>query len=426
MKVLLVYPPILRSAGIYSTPLPIGVLQVAGYLWWKGNDVRVLNLEIGGALKTVSIAALRRAYELHDPTRYVANPGSAYRTEFHQALLAHRPDLVGFSCATEQLDAAQCLAEDAMRILPGVRIEMGGVAAKPSEWASETARIALDHDPALSKLAGQNPPESFGAILTSHGCPHACTFCSSPSIYGRRVTEYPPERLFLRINDAAAMGAKRIHLMDDTITLRLERAREVADVMAAARLPWRTQTRVDDLARHPELAAELKSRGCTQLTFGVESGSPRLLELMKKRITRDQVLRAVEILDKAQLPYTANFMIGYPGETDDDVQLTIDLIDLMRPQRVLAGSVVPYPGSELHNTNPEFVARARRWPACRWSPFDPGFLCEDNGDRVQGPSAAAIKAFYDLVERVNDHAPTPGTFTTSLKNTTEQPAEASV
>ena len=420
MRVLLVYPPILRSAGIYSTPLPIGVLQVAAYLRSEGHDVRVLNLEIGGALRTTSIAALRKAYELHDPARHVANPSSPYRTEFHKALLSHQPELVGFSCATEQLDAAQCLAQDALEIRPGVRIEMGGVACAPSEWVRNVSKASLDFDPALCLLGDQNPPDSYGAILTSHGCPHECTFCSSPRVYGRRVTEYPPQRLFRRINDAASMGAKRIHLMDDTITLRPKRAREVADVMDAVRLPWRTQTRVDDLVRHPTLAEEFRDRGCTQLTFGVESGSPRLLKLMKKRITVDEVLRAVEILDEAELPYTANFMIGYPGETDDDVRLTLDLIDKMQPQRVLAGSVVPYPGSELNEAHPEFVKRARRWPNCRWSPFDPGFLRETNGDRIDGPSSAAIQAFYDLVERINDHAPTPGTFTTSLENTSTE------
>lgn len=414
MRFLLVYPPILRAAGVYSTPLPIGLLQVAAHLRNAGHVVRVLNLELGGALHTTSIRALRNAYAANDPAVYVMDPQADYRCEFRAELGDFQPEVVGFSVATEQRDAAAALARDARRWRKDVRLEYGGVHARTSEWGRAVAAAALHCDPACDLVAGQNPPESFGSILTSHGCPHACTFCSSPRTYGRRLTEYPLERVRRRIEDARRLGAQRFHLMDDTITLRRARAMQIASLMADLGLPWRTQTRVDDLVRHADLATLFKQAGCTQLTFGVESGSPALLQVMRKRITVDQVLRAVDVLNAAELPYTANFMIGYPGETDDDVQMTMHLIRRMQPRRVLAGSVVPYPGSELHVAHPGFVLRAVQWPRCRWSPFDPGFLREPNGDRVQGPSAAAVAAFYELVEQINDHAPTGGTFTTTL------------
>lgn len=267
-------------------------------------------------------------------------------------------------------------------------------------------------DPALDLLSGQNPPSSFGAVLTSLGCPFDCTFCGSPKRYGRKLVNYPIEQVRSRVMAAKEAGAPYIHLMDDTVTIQKQRAIELADLMAEIGLPWRTQTRVDDLCRNPQLAAYFRDAGCSQLTFGVESGSPNILKATRKKITREQVLQAVTILNDAGVPYTANFMIGFPNETDDDVEQTLDLMDQMRPSRVLAGSVVPYPHTELHDAFPDFTDAARRWPLCQWSPFDPRFLRDDNGRRIQGPSVAALNRFFEYIDCINNHAPTPGTFST--------------
>ena len=412
MKVLLVYPPIFRTVDLVNTPLPIGMLQVARLLIDQGHDVAALNLEIGGAVRTKSIDRMRQAYAEADIAAALADHEAAWRVEMRHRIVGFKPDVVAFSCATEQIDAAMILADDARRIMPGVQIEFGGAHVQSSDWVRQLSADALTVDPAMDLLVGQNPPASFGAVLTSLGCPFNCSFCGSPKRYGRRLTEYPIQQVRRRIEDAIAAGATSIHLMDDTITLRKPRAIEIAALMSDLDLPWRTQTRVDDLGRHPELAQVFKDAGCTQLTFGVESGSPRILEMIRKRITPEQVLRAVDIIESASLAYTANFMIGFPGETDEDVQQTLNLIDTMAPSRVLAGSVVPYPHTALNSDHPQFVEAAQQWPLYRWSPFDPGFLCDDQGNRIMGPSSAACRAFFEKVEQVNDHKATPGTFST--------------
>lgn len=412
MRILLVYPPVFRTVDLYSSALPIGMLQVGQYLLDQGHEVQALNLEIGGAIQTRSILRMRRAYADTDLPAVLSDPEAAYRRQFRERLLAFRPDIVGISCATEQADAARRLEEDVRTYLPSARVEYGGMHHPSSAWAREVSLAARMADPALDLLAHQNPPASFGAILTSLGCPFECSFCGSPRQYGRKLVEYPIDQVRRRIERSMAMGADQIHLMDDSITLREARAREIADLMHDIGVPWRTQTRVDMVVRRPQLVAYFRERGCRQLTFGVESGSPRILQQMRKRITPDQVLACVAILNRAGLPYTANFMVGFPGETNDDVAETRSLIDAMAPQRVLAGSVVPYPGTAVHDENPAFVEAAKRWPASRWSPFDGGFLCDEAGNRIQGPDAATCRGFFDHIEGINDHAPTAGTFST--------------
>lgn len=412
MKVLLVYPPIFRVVRLASTPLPIGMLQVARWLVNEGHQAEAMNLEIGGEIRTSSIARMRRAYADTDLPASLADPQAPWRRELRGKLESFRPDILAFSCATEQMDAAARLAEDARQILPDIRIEFGGSHVEPNDWVRRVSREALMLDPALELLAGQNPVSSFGAVLTSLGCPFDCIFCGSPKRYGRKLVNYPIEKVRSRVLAAVEAGAPYIHLMDDTVTIQKQRAIELADMMAETGLPWRTQTRVDDLCRNPQLAAYFRDAGCSQLTFGVESGSPDVLRAIRKRITREQVLRAVDILNEAGVPYTANFMIGFPNETDDDVEQTLDLLDKMQPSRVLAGSVVPYPHTELHDAFPEFSRAARRWPFCQWSPFDPRFLRDEDGQRIQGPSANAMNRFFKYIECINNHAPTPGTFST--------------
>ncbi len=412
MKILLVYPPIFRVVNLTSTPLPIGMLQVARLLMNEGHQVEAMNLEIGGDIRTSSIARMRQAYAETDLPASLADPQAPWRRELRNKIETFRPDILAFSCATEQMDAAALLAEDARHILPDIRIELGGAHVEPNDWVRRISREALMLDPALELLIGQNPPSSFGAVLTSLGCPFDCIFCGSPRRYGRKLFNYPIEQVRDRVRAAKKAGAPYIHLMDDTVTIQKQRAIELADLMSEIGLPWRTQTRVDDLCRNPRLAAYFRDAGCSQLTFGVESGSPQVLKAIRKKITREQVLQAVEILNDAGVPYTANFMVGFPNETDDDVEQTLDLMDQMRPSRVLAGSVVPYPHTELHDAFPEFTDAARRWPLCQWSPFDPRFLRDEHGHRINGPSADALNAFFTYIENVNNHAPTPGTFST--------------
>ncbi|MDD4888455.1 MAG: B12-binding domain-containing radical SAM protein [Phycisphaerae bacterium] len=416
MRILLVYPPVLRSVDLYSTPLPLGLLQVGGYLRSQGHQVRALNLELGGEIRTVSIARLRKAYADRNALDYVENPKSEYRQRFRESLNGFAPDIVGFSCATEQIDAARRMAEDVKMLMPKARVEFGDIRRASSAWVAQVSAAAFLCDPALDLLAGQNPQESFGAVLTSFGCPHTCAFCGSPRMYDRKVTFLPLDVVERRIRQAAALGANRFHLMDDTLTLNVRRAVEMADLMARIGLPWRTQTRADMLVRQPQLAKYFREHGCAQMTFGAESGSPRVLELMKKGVDPEVFLRAAEVLDAANMPYTVNFMIGYPGETDEDAGETMELIRRMAPKRVLAGAVVPYHGTELHDSRADVVREANKFPFCRWSPFDPAFLCDKRGNRFAGPSAAALKEFYGLVESANNHAPTPGTFSSISKS----------
>lgn len=416
MKILLIYPPILRSVNVFSATMPLGLLQVAGYLREMGNDVNVLNLEIGGKIKTTSVNTIRKAYQENSPVDFLANERSSYRVQYREMLKRLKPDLVGFSCSTESKDAVAYLTQDTLKLFPDMRIEYGGICGIASEWSRFVTKESLYFDPAMDLLDGQNPPFSFGSVITSLGCPHNCTFCGSPQQYKRKMTEISIEKIKKRIDNAIIHGATNIVFVDDTLTINEKRAFEIADIMYSTKVTWKCHSRIDSLFRNHKIIKYFKEHGCTQIMFGVESGSPRIIKKMKKGIELENVLEVVDLLNREKLPYSAYFMIGYPGETDEDVKMSIELMKKMNPQRISGYSVVPYHNTELHASNPDFVNAALAWPFCRWSPSDPGFLCDIAGNRVQGPSAKAVNEFYDLIETINDHEPTPGTFSVTIVN----------
>lgn len=401
MRILLVYPPVLRTVGLYCTPLPLGLLQVGRFLRDQGHDVRALNLELGGDIRTASIQRMRRAYSQADALGQVNDPKSSFRVEFRRLAEEFRPEVVGFSCATEQITAARRLSEDARSLLPDVRIEYGDIGRRSSSWVRDVSRAAAQSDPALDLLVGQNPSESFGAVLTSLGCAGRCTFCASPGICKGHVTPLPIEAIERRVRQALSLGANQLDLLDESLTANAARAIQIADLLGRLGLPWRGRAQAGAIIRQPQLVDYFRRCGCLQLTFPAPSGSPRVLEMMKVVDSPEQFTAAGEILHRAGMPFAVESIVGYPGETDDDVGQTVELLERVGPRRVLAGGAVPYHGTELHDSRPDVAAEAGKWPFCRWSPFDPDFLCDRRGKRFAGPAAATTAAFFEAVESIN-------------------------
>jgi radical SAM superfamily enzyme YgiQ (UPF0313 family) len=109
---------------------------------------------------------------------------------------------------------------------------------------------------------------------------------------------------------------------------------------------WACQSRVNTCS--PDLLKEMKKAGCVQLDFGVESGSVKVLKILKKDITPQKVIEAFEMSKKAGFLRFASFIIGTPGENEEDIQMTFDLVKKIKPDYADFFFAVPYPGTELY------------------------------------------------------------------------------
>jgi radical SAM superfamily enzyme YgiQ (UPF0313 family) len=138
-------------------------------------------------------------------------------------------------------------------------------------------------------------------------------------------------------------------LLDDTLLEQPDWTLEFCRQLHAAGygLSWGCQAHV--LRIRDDLLRSMKAAGCVQVEFGVESGSPRILKRLRKGTTPDQIVHAFQSVRAAGMRTLANFMIGNPGETLEDLELTFRLAKRIKPDHVVATFTTPLPGSALYD-----------------------------------------------------------------------------
>lgn len=186
-------------------------------------------------------------------------------------------------------------------------------------------------------------------IVTSRGCPYECIFCSSKIVHSRKVrfrsaSNVIEEMEYLIEN----FGVTHFSFLDDTFTLRLDILTEVCNFMKDRGATFDCLTRVDGVDEN-KLALMVRS-GCKKISYGIESGSERVLRLIKKEITIGQIRRAFAISRMAGVPLIeATFLMGsHPDETLEEVKMTERLIFSLQTDLMGIFIAIPYPGTELN------------------------------------------------------------------------------
>ena len=138
--------------------------------------------------------------------------------------------------------------------------------------------------------------------------------------------------------------------MDDTFTFNPNWVINFCNglVKEKINLPWSCQTRVNVVTK--DLIKAMKNAGCIQLDYGIESGSDRILNNLKKGITVEQIKNAFKITKDIGLRTYGSILLGSPGETWADIELTKKLVKEIKPSFTLFNFITPFPGSELYNT----------------------------------------------------------------------------
>lgn len=189
-------------------------------------------------------------------------------------------------------------------------------------------------------------------VLTSRGCPSACTFCSSPAFWSRRVRFRSPESIV----DEIAFIRDRYGLIyfsfrDDTFTVDRERTIEFCRLLVERKIGilWNCQSRVNVLDK--ELLLWMKRGGCECVQLGVESASPRILEQLGKTITPEQVERAADLIRECGINLSVYLISDVPDETEEDLQATFSLIRTIRPDDGYVSPLAYFPGTKLFEQN---------------------------------------------------------------------------
>jgi radical SAM superfamily enzyme YgiQ (UPF0313 family) len=190
--------------------------------------------------------------------------------------------------------------------------------------------------------------ERSATIMASRGCPGHCIFCSSHLMWGRATRFRSPQNVIAEIKQLVSdYGVNGLWFLDDTFTVNHQWVREFCSLLkqSGLKITWGVQARVNYVTE--DLLREMKSAGCVQVDYGVESGSPKVLQTMKKEITSEQVKKAFDISRKVGIRSLATFMIGLPTEEKEDVEMTAKLVNEIKPDFAEFFFATPYPGTEL-------------------------------------------------------------------------------
>lgn len=211
----------------------------------------------------------------------------------------------------------------------------------------------IDLKPYISNLSIDTMDRPIN-ISTSRGCPYRCTFCYNANF---NRSKWRCKNALLVIEELKYLTDRhkvnRIIFHDDNFATDKKRALEIAKRIKQERLniKWSVTLRIDDVDKR--FLLELIEAGMHQLRVGIESGSQRILNMLKKDITVEQIIDSAKILNELDLDVLYSFVIGWPYETEDDRNRTVNLIFKLLKINPLAHIFplwiyTPYPGTKLY------------------------------------------------------------------------------
>ena len=185
----------------------------------------------------------------------------------------------------------------------------------------------------------------MATMIASRGCPFHCSYCfkdHATRVYRTRSAKSVVDEMQMLVEK---YHVREIGFYDDcwpNKQLLIDVCNEI--IKRGLMVSWESPQRVDLV--DPELLKLAKRAGCLRFRFGVESGSPRLLSMIKKGNLK-QIRNAFKWSQEAGLETFAFFMVGYPTETKEDFQMTIEVAKEIKADWALFGATMPMPGTRL-------------------------------------------------------------------------------
>jgi len=211
-------------------------------------------------------------------------------------------------------------------------------------------------------------------ICSIRGCPYRCNYCASPEHWKRNKTQYrSPKSLVDEMryvkenywdrkkefdysasantkskNELIIKDNSTVYFVDDIFTVHKERIKEILRRIIDENfgMKWKCEARTDHLDE--EICQLMAKAGCIRVKIGFESGSDRILKLIQKDETTDDMRKGAKMLKDAGVPFTAYFMIGFPDETDDDVHETIKFAKEIDADYYSLSVLAPYFGTKTY------------------------------------------------------------------------------
>ena len=237
------------------------------------------------------------------------------------------------------------------RLNRGLPVEavVNGIAVDDLDSLPFPDRDLFDLEGAL-KLPGIFPfPPRYVGVLASRGCSFNCSFCQPLErlIFGKKIKFRSVDNILREIRFLKdRYRADFIMFQDDQLTQNKKWLLDLCAELKTAGIRWGALARVDTVDE--QILASMKDSGCVVLQFGFESGSQRILDFLRKKATVEEARTAARLCRDHKILIFANYMMGIPTETPEDLEATYRLLKEINPE-IHAGSYFsPIPGSDIY------------------------------------------------------------------------------
>ncbi len=197
------------------------------------------------------------------------------------------------------------------------------------------------------------------SMVTSRGCPMRCTFCFNQLPYRQQVRFLSAGKIAEEMTHLIQQyGAREIHFWDDNFLADKSRINELFEIMESRQLhiPFDCEGIINSF--DAEMLEKLKKVGCYSVSYGIESGSQRMLDLMNKRITLDRIKKVIKETKSLGLDVRGYFLFGFPTETKDEILQTINFAKSLKLTDATFSLLIPLPGTEIYEMvkdEPQFM-----------------------------------------------------------------------
>jgi radical SAM superfamily enzyme YgiQ (UPF0313 family) len=191
-------------------------------------------------------------------------------------------------------------------------------------------------------------------VLTSRGCPYQCIYCYH-DFMGMKYRHRSPQNILDEIVYLVdRYGVDYIHFTDDDFVINRKHVIAFSSLLleSGVNIQWGSTGRVNLMSE--ELLAKMAEAGCVWIGYGIESGSQKMLDTMKKQVTIEQAKKTIELTRKYIDQIDCSFMVGTPGETRETIMETVEFCKELDLSPEVIFFATPYPGTELYD-----IARRR-------------------------------------------------------------------
>jgi radical SAM superfamily enzyme YgiQ (UPF0313 family) len=225
-------------------------------------------------------------------------------------------------------------------------------------------------------------------IIITRGCPFNCTYCGGPMVSGKRIRSHSVNYVINQIEFLVKKyGIREIDIEDDNFTMNQDFVEEFCKKLIAKNLgiTWTCPNGVRLDTLNEELLRLMKKSGCYSLFVGIESGSDRIRKHMRKNLDTKTIEEKVKSLRKVGIEAVGFFIIGYPEETIDDINKSIDLAIRLDLKRAAFNTFKPFPGTEIYDQ----LVRRGELPKLDYSKFS-------FDDVIYAPKSISLKTMKKL------------------------------